>query len=146
MNQQDKDQLQLLAVFYYIVAGFHAVLALLPVVFMVLGFTALGIGMSHNQGAEAALPAGFFILFGLLFMVFIGGFAYLYYLTGKFLSQQKHWVFCIVIAALTTTSFPIGTILGVFTFVVICRDGVKAAFEQKRTTGYDTPQQQVLER
>ncbi|MAX24088.1 MAG: hypothetical protein CMJ19_06235 [Phycisphaeraceae bacterium] len=148
MNQQDQEHLRLLAIFYYIAAGFHALIALLPLVFIVMGITTIGFGFSQNHGAEASLPGGLIILFGCLFMIFILGFAYIYYLAGKFLNQQKHWLYCMIIAALTATSFPLGTILGVFTIVVLCRDSVKAVFEANRTGGFANtdPQHAVLER
>ncbi|HAI12970.1 MAG TPA: hypothetical protein DCM28_14780 [Phycisphaerales bacterium] len=147
MNQQDKDHLRILAIFYYIAAGFYALLSLLPIVFIVMGVSAIGIGVSQNHGAEASIPGGLIILFGILFMVFILGFAYLYFLTGKFLNQQTHWIYCIIIAALTATSFPLGTILGVFTIVVLCRDSVKAVFEANRMGRHTAPPQHaVLER
>ena len=39
-----------------------------------------------------------------------------------------HYTFCFVMAALACAFFPFGTILGIFTIVVLVRPGVKEMF------------------
>jgi hypothetical protein len=48
--------------------------------------------------------------------------------TGRCLRQHKHYIFCLVMAALMCTNAPLGTILGVFTFIVLLRPEVQAKF------------------
>lgn len=50
--------------------------------------------------------------------------------TGRCLSSRKHHTFCIVMAAISCLSFPIGTALGVFTIIVLQRPGVRQLFNQ----------------
>jgi hypothetical protein len=50
-------------------------------------------------------------------------------LAGRFIARRHHWMFCIVMAGLSCAFFPFGTVLGVFTIVVLSRSDVKAAFE-----------------
>lgn len=47
---------------------------------------------------------------------------------GRSLSRRRHYVFCLVAAGLACLSFPLGTALGVFTFMVLQRPSVKALF------------------
>lgn len=49
-------------------------------------------------------------------------------LAGRFIVRRKHYIFCLVIASLNCLFMPFGTILGVFTIVVLIRPSVKALF------------------
>jgi hypothetical protein len=51
-------------------------------------------------------------------------------IAGVFIKTQKHYIFCIVIAIINCAFFPIGTILGVFTLVVLFRVSVKPLFRE----------------
>jgi hypothetical protein len=44
------------------------------------------------------------------------------------MQQRKRRVFSIVVAALLCTNFPFGTILGVLTIIVLCRQSVMEAY------------------
>ena len=57
--------------------------------------------------------------------------ALLLILTGRFLAQHRYRVFCLIIAGLCCLSVPLGTVLGVFTFVVVLRPSVSELFRQK---------------
>jgi hypothetical protein len=49
-------------------------------------------------------------------------------LAGRFLAQRVYYTFCFVVAALECIFVPFGTILGVFTIVVLQRSTVKEMF------------------
>lgn len=53
------------------------------------------------------------------------------YFCGRFLRERRHRMFCMIVAVLNCFSVPFGTLLGVFTIVVLERDEVRAAFAQK---------------
>ena len=80
-----------------------------------------------------------FSLFAALYMgvgAFLGlwilGMAVLSYLAAKWISLGKNWMFCMVVSCLHCSSFPIGTGLGVFSIIVLCRPTVKSWFAAKR--------------
>ena len=54
--------------------------------------------------------------------------AVLMIMTGLNLQRRKGHTFCQVVAGLTCLSIPLGTILGVFTFIVLNRPEVKVMF------------------
>jgi hypothetical protein len=64
-------------------------------------------------------------------MVLSIGVATLEILTGVFLTRHRNRLFCLIMAGITCLSVPLGTILGVFTFVVLLRPGVTELFRQK---------------
>ena len=46
-------------------------------------------------------------------------------LSGIFIRKRKHHVFSLIVAGFNCLHFPLGTALGVFTFVVLLRDSVQ---------------------
>lgn len=65
--------------------------------------------------------AGFVVLFGWTLAVCM-------MVAGRKLSRQTGWLFCTVIAGIECLFMPVGTILGVFTIIVLTRDSVKELF------------------
>jgi len=55
--------------------------------------------------------------------------AVLMIIAGRFLAKRRHHTFCIVVAAIACLFMPFGTILGVFTLVVLMRDSVRLQFD-----------------
>lgn len=51
---------------------------------------------------------------------------------GRYLTRREKYTFCLVVAAVNCANTPIGTILGVFTIVVLMRPSVKQMFEASR--------------
>ena len=132
-TNRDADQLNLLATFQYIWAGFQALTGLIG-----LGFVGLGLFVATNPQIAQwrnAPPPWFTGLFGAVFAGIGGLFflsfeavAVLTFLAGRFLSTRRHYTFCFVIAALDCIYLPFGTALGVFTILVLLRPSVKQLF------------------
>jgi hypothetical protein len=51
-----------------------------------------------------------------------------HYLAGRFLARRRHHTFCMVIAAVACTFMPLGTVLGVFSLIVLSRESVRESF------------------
>jgi len=130
MNPNEEEQyLRLLSIFHYIVGGLTALVACIPI----FHFT-VGIGMIIASLAEPRETA-FLVLPGLLFTVIAGSimlfgwtFALCVALAGYFLSARRNYMFCLVMAGVETIFTPFGTVLGVFTIVLLTRPSVKALF------------------
>ena len=80
--------------------------------------------------ADAVLFGWFFILFAAGMIIFGLSFAICLLLAGRFLARRVHYTFCFVMAALACMFFPFGTVLGIFTIIVLSRTGVKDLFDQ----------------
>jgi hypothetical protein len=50
-------------------------------------------------------------------------------LAGRWLQARRNRTFCIVVAALNCISIPLGTVLGVFTLVVLTKPDVQRSFD-----------------
>jgi hypothetical protein len=55
-------------------------------------------------------------------------FAVLVLIAGRFIARRKHYTLCFVMACVDCLSVPFGTVLGVFTILVLNRQSVKELF------------------
>jgi MFS family permease len=126
---EDLQHLRLLSTFHYVLAGVMALFSLFPVLHLVVGVGLATGSFPDTQGDEEARIVGtIFIVVavaGILFGFFC---AALVALAGKYLKERRNYVFCLVVAGLSCLFMPFGTVLGVFTIVVLMRDSVKHLF------------------
>lgn len=129
MVNQDLEHLKILAICFYVKAGLMALTGLFFSIYIFFGafFIAADIPRQRNDPPPELL-GGFFVGFGLVFMAIFFALAFLAFWAGRSLAKHKNYTFCIVIAALVCLSMPLGTLLGVFTIIVLMRDTVKALF------------------
>jgi hypothetical protein len=131
---RDEEHLRLLTIFHYVVAGLAGLIALFPMIHLIVGIL-LVIFASHikdNNGQPApqfigwifVILAGTFITIGLTFATFVLS-------AGRFLAKKKHYTFCLVMAGVECIFMPFGTVLGVFTILVLTRESVKQIFSSK---------------
>ncbi|MBM4277311.1 MAG: hypothetical protein FJ130_05415 [Deltaproteobacteria bacterium] len=127
MNQ-DQDHLNLLSIFHYIVGGIAALFSFLPVIHLALGILFLIAPQRMGGSPPPQFLGWIFIIMGGGFMLIGWAFAVCVILAGRYIVRHKHYIFCLVIASLNCLFMPFGTILGVFTIVVLVRPSVKALF------------------
>jgi hypothetical protein len=129
MMTQDEQHLDLLAVFHYIVGGLTALIACIPFIHLAIGIAMLS---GSFDGAKGGAPPRFV---GILFVVFAGclilagwALALFIIIAGRRLKARKSRTFCIVVAAIECTLMPFGTVLGVFTIIMLMKDSAKILF------------------
>ena len=131
MNQ-DKEHLRLLAIFHYIVAGLAAFFSLFPLLYMTIGAIFIFVARHGTAKPGEELPPEFlgWIFVGLGSLLFLLGIAMAIciLIAGRCLSRRKCYTFTMVMACVECLFVPFGTILGVFTIVVLSRESVKALF------------------
>jgi hypothetical protein len=124
---QDSEHLKLLAIFHYVVAGMTALFACIPFLHFFMGL-ALATGAFPDTDPEAQ-PVGIFIMvFAGLFIVAGWALAALIAYAGRSLQARRRYTFCLVMAGVECIFMPFGTVLGVFTIIVLIRDSVKPLF------------------
>jgi hypothetical protein len=129
---QDAEHLRLLSIFHYVVAAMQALFASLPIFHFLLGAALVFLPKSVGA-ANGRIPAAFV---GSVVMLFTGTWLVLGWtlvvctaVAGRSLWQRKRYLFCFVIAAIEAAMcMPFGTVLGVFTIIVLLRPSVKEAF------------------
>ncbi|MGA9779464.1 MAG: hypothetical protein ACLPRE_11955 [Limisphaerales bacterium] len=130
--KQDEEHLRLLSIFHYVVAGLAALFALFPIFHLIFGiFMILAPQKFAGHGQEQpplALMGWFFVIFASVFITLGWTIAALILTTGRFLARHRHYQFCLVMAGVECLFMPFGTVLGVFTILVLVRESVKPLF------------------
>jgi len=127
----DDEHLKLLSIFYYILGALGALWALVPLIYVLVGLVLVVLPFSipaEKDAVPLAFFGVFFMLMGLFAFVISAVIAALKLYTGHCLSRRKNRTFCFVVAAVCCLGFPLGTILGVFTFIVLSRPSVAEQF------------------
>ena len=129
----DTSHLNILSIFYFVFAGLQCLGVCLSLLYVVGGIVAFAVGMANSHHSDDAvvgvIMGGLFGCMGIVLLVLSVVTAVLNYLTGMALRQRKHLTLIYVVAALTCLSIPLGTVLGIFTFVVVSRPSIKASFD-----------------
>ncbi len=124
---RDTEHLRLLSICYYVNAAVTAAFSCLGLFYVGMGALLI---LMPGTGAEAPPPAvGYiFAVIGLAFVLLGVGFAVCQVYVGGLLKQRRHRTFCLVTAAINCLFVPYGTLLGVFSFMVLMRSSVEELF------------------
>ncbi len=124
-----RDDLRLLSVFHYVLAGLTGLFAVIPVLYMGLGIVFVAGVLDEGQPHPPPAFIGWiFVAIGLFLLLLALGFVVALIFAGRSLARPRHWLFCMVMAGLSCAWFPFGTALGVFTLVILSKPEVKALF------------------
>ncbi len=106
---------------------------MLPLLYLGMG-AAFVSGVFNNPNSTPPPPAVGWILIavGSTLMLFGLSMAACIILTGVSLANGRRRLFCLIIAFIECINFPFGTLIGVFTAVVLLKPGVKAYFDSKK--------------
>jgi hypothetical protein len=133
----DEEQLKLLSLGYVVSAGFAACFSLLGLVYVLMGVI---MGTVLSRLPETPSRAGqqpppfigwIFACVGLVLFVCLIAMAAAKFRVAWCIKHRKSRTFCMVIAAIGCLEIPYGTLLGVFSFLVLGRDSVARLFTPK---------------
>ncbi len=132
MNQ-DEEHLKLLSIFHYVVGGIAACFACFPIIHLIIGIVMLAGGFQDASGQGPPRAIGLICVIMALFIITLGWtFAVCLIIAGRLLAKRKHYMFCFVMACISCIFMPFGTVLGVFTIIVLVRPSVKELFEANK--------------
>ena len=126
----DSEHLRLLSIFHYVVAGLATLFSLFPLIHLAVGL-AMVFGRLDAASKDPAprLMGWFFVLFAAAWILSGLTFAASVAFAGRFLRQRRRYLYCLVVAGVECMFMPCGTVLGVFTILVLLRPSVKEVFE-----------------
>jgi hypothetical protein len=138
MNQ-DKEHLRLLAIFHYVVAGLAALFSFFPLLYTTVGAIFI-FAARHGTPKPGEEPPREFIgwilaIVGSLLFLLGVAIAICILIAGRSLAKRTRYWFALVVACIECLFIPFGTILGVFTIVVLSRESVKALFSTAQAPG-----------
>ena|ERR1041385_7746607 len=129
IERTDNEQhLRLLAIFHYVVAGLTALFALFPLIYIAMGWFFLHAPPPKHGEPPPAFVAYIFMGIGSVFFLLGQSFAACVFAAGRCIHSRTRYWFVFVMACFQCSFFPFGTVLGVFTIVVLSRPSVKALF------------------
>ena len=124
----DSDHVRLLGIFHFVGAGFAVLgMGFLGLHFFV--FRAIFTQPTNHGFNQAPFPP--FLLIGIVYLLFALWLIVsllLNLFAGFSLLNRKNRSFCMVVAALNCVHVPFGTVLGVFTLIVLSRPSVRDSF------------------
>lgn len=132
-TEQEKHYLKLLSIFHYVVAGITGLFACFPVFHLAMGIGMLtgGFGPAPEEAFPFQLFGAMFVLVPLIIILLGWALAGVIAVAGYYLGAQRNYTFCLVVAGVECIFMPFGTVLGIFTIIMLVRPTVKALFESQ---------------
>jgi hypothetical protein len=130
-STDDIEHLRLLSIFHYIVGGLALLFACFPLIHVTIGSIFIyAAAHAHSASGDAppAIVGWILLFFGLAFFTAGVAFGVAVLWSGHCLARRKHYQFSFVMACIECLFLPFGTVLGVFTIVVLSRESVKALY------------------
>ena len=134
VRDQDVEHIRMLSICYYINAGLTALFACFPIIHLVMGVAMLsgsfgGASVPAHEREMMQIMGGMFV--GVSTAIILTGWllAVLNFLVARKIVRRESRMFCLVVAGVNCLNVPLGTVLGVFTFVVLGRPQVVQSFE-----------------
>lgn len=134
----DREQLDLLSIFHWVLAAIVALFSLFPSIHLAMGLAIVSGELQPNRGSESfpfEAMGWFIVVFAALFIVLGFTFAVALAQSGRYLKARRRRKFCLVVAGISCAFVPLGTVLGVFTIIVLNRDSVRASFAASPPAG-----------
>ena len=133
-GNRDLEHLRLLSIFHYVAAGILGFFSCFPFIHIAMGLMFI-FAPEMFDGGEAPPPffGWMFVIAGSAFVIAGWTLTVLLVVSGRSLKRLKRRVFCTVIAGISCLFMPIGTVLGVFTIIVLSRPTAKPLFAGSET-------------
>jgi hypothetical protein len=131
-TSDDVRYLDLLSIFHYVVGGMAGLFACFPIIHLVFGIMMLSGAIPGSDGDDAfplTIMGVMFTLIPALIILLGWAFAACVIMAGRNIKWRRHYMFCMVMAGIECLFTPFGTVLGVFTLILLTRPGVRAMFE-----------------
>ena len=129
VERNDNEQhLWVLGIFHYVVAALTALFALLPLFYFAMGWFFLHAPPPKHGEPPPAFVGYLFMGIGAVLFLLGQSFAACVFAAGRCIRSRKYYWFVFIMACFQCAFFPFGTVLGVFTIVVLSRPAVKQLF------------------
>ena len=128
-TQQDENQLKLLEIFHYVAAGITVLVGCLPFIHLAIGIGLQLVPIGDHPAADVPRIVGWILIViaAILILVF-WVLAFVIFLSGRNFRRRQRYMFCMVVAGISCLLIPYGTVLGVFTIIILMRPSVKQIF------------------
>jgi hypothetical protein len=131
-RDQDLQHLKILSILHYVAGGLVGFFSCFLFIHLTIGITMIAAPKIWATGGGAPPPAfvgWFFTIISGTILLICWSLAICILLAGRFLARHKHYLFCMIVAGVGCCWVPLGTVLGVFTIIVLQRPSVKELFQ-----------------
>lgn len=126
----DLQHLKLLSIFHYVVAGITALIGCFPIIHLAIGIAVLSGHLEAHPRDPAATAFMGWMFTGIagVMIAMMWSFAIVLLYAGRSLQERRRYTFCLIVAGLECMMMPFGTVLSVFTIIVLLRPSVRQLF------------------
>jgi hypothetical protein len=135
----DEEHLRLLRIAYLIHGATYAVCAVFPLIYVAIGMIFMTVPIKHGNGPDPRFLGVVFAAIGIFAALAVGTYGGLQLYAARCLRLRRSRTLCLFAAVITCLSIPLGTALGVFTFIVLGRPTVQNIFSSGAPTTQGTP-------
>jgi len=127
---KNEEQLKLLKIFHYVLAGFSALFSCVFLFHMFFGLAVLNHSTFFLTARNPPPPEFGWLIFGVGLIAFLTGWIYsaCNWYAGRCIARRQKRLFVLVMAGINCSNMPLGIILGIFTFTVMLRASVTSLF------------------
>ena len=125
---QNEEHLNLLSILHYVLAGLTVLFSSIFLIHVGMGIAMLS-GAFDGKDAPPKMIGWLFVLLGSGAVLCGWTMAVLMVIAGRKLRRRISRMFCLVIAAIECINMPLGTVLGVFTLILLSKGEVKQLFD-----------------
>lgn len=128
---EDAEHLRLLSIFHYIVGALGFVFGSFPLIHVAFGMFMVFAPLPAGNAVSDMGPKFFglfFVVIGLVVVLFAWLMALCTIFSGRYIASRRRRNFSVVVACILCVFVPFGTVLGVFTLLVLSRPSVKQAY------------------
>jgi len=131
--QTDNEHLRLLSIFHYVIGGLGILFAFFPVIHIVIGLYMVisPESLSSSEHPPPEFLGWLFLIMGGVFFLLGQALAITIIISGRFINKRKNYLFSFIVACVMCLMVPFGTILGIFTIIVLSRDSVKNIYNNQ---------------
>jgi len=127
---KDEKHLDQLSLGFKIYAAVNALFSSFPIIHLVIGIMMVSGAMDGGKDAPPPFIGWFFIVFASVFILFGYAVSICNWYAGRFIKERRNYTFCFVMSCINCMFMPLGTVLGIFSIIVLVRDSVKEIFKQ----------------
>ena len=131
MNQ-DEEHLKLLAIFHYIVGAMAVLFSCFPLLYVGMGVLFVVSPHFLTEGQKGPPPPAalgyIFIAIGAFFALLGWSAAIATILSGRYIARRRKRMFSVVMGAILCMFMPFGTVLGVFTIMLLTKESVQRLY------------------
>jgi hypothetical protein len=127
---KDLQYLKILSIFYFVIGGLIALLSCFALIYLFIGVMFVSTPMPSGSGTPPPPALGWFFIIISIAVILVGWtWAAALMVAGWLLGRCRRYLYCLVMGCSVLLFQPLGTILGIFTIILLIRPTVKRLFE-----------------